>query len=96
MRRCSARARCSVLPRCAVRSRGGLPRRIRPITPLADTEFAGLPPTVIVTAQCDPLSSDGETYRDRILAAGGKAWWHEEQGLVHGYLRGRHMVKRAR
>ena len=49
----------------------------------------GLPPTVIVTAQCDPLSSDGETYRDRILAAGGKAWWYEEPGLVHSFLRGR-------
>ena len=28
--------------------------------PLADTDFSGLPPTVIVTAECDPLSSDGE------------------------------------
>ena len=63
--------------------------------PLADTDFSGLPPTVIVTAECDPLSSDGEAYRDRMLAAGGKAWWHEEQGLVHGYLRGRHMITRA-
>jgi acetyl esterase len=64
--------------------------------PLADVDFAGLPPTVIVTAQCDPLSSDGEAYRDRILQAGGKAWWHEEAGLVHGYLRARHTVGRAR
>lgn len=64
--------------------------------PLADTEFSGLPPTAIVTAECDPLSSDGEAYRDRILAAGGRAWWHEEAGLVHGYLRARHTVERAR
>lgn len=64
--------------------------------PLADADFANLPPTVIVTAECDPLSSDGETYRDRVRAAGGKASWFEEQGLVHGYLRGRHSVTRAR
>lgn len=64
--------------------------------PLADTDFSGLPPTVIITAECDPLSSDGEVYRDRLLAAGGKAWWHEEAGLVHGYLRARHTVARAR
>ena len=64
--------------------------------PLADTDFSGLPPTVIITAECDPLSSDGETYRDRIIEAGGRAWWHEEAGLVHGYLRARHMVARAR
>ena len=64
--------------------------------PLADTDFSGLPPTVIVSAECDPLSSDGEAYRDRIVAAGGKAMWREEPGLVHGYLRGRSTVRRAR
>lgn len=66
------------------------------LEPLADTDFSGLPPTVIVTAECDPLSSDGEAYRDRIFAAGGQAVWHEEKGLVHGYLRARHSVARAR
>lgn len=66
------------------------------LSPLADTDFSGLPPTVVVTAECDPLSSDGETYRDRILSAGGKARWHEEPGLVHGHLRARHAVARAR
>jgi acetyl esterase len=64
--------------------------------PLFDTAFSGLPPTVVVTAQCDPLSSDGAAYRDRILAAGGKAVSFEEAGLVHGYLRARHTVGRAR
>jgi len=64
--------------------------------PLADKDFSNLPPTVIITAQCDPLSSDGEAYRSRITAAGGKAWWFEEPGLVHGYLRARHAVGRAR
>ncbi|MBE1707725.1 MULTISPECIES: alpha/beta hydrolase [Mesorhizobium] len=66
------------------------------LAPLADTDFAKLPPTVLVTAQCDPLSSDGEAYRDRIIAAGGRATWFEEPGLVHGYLRARHTVGRAR
>ncbi|MER8372547.1 alpha/beta hydrolase [Mesorhizobium sp. M1406] len=65
-------------------------------SPLADADFANLPPTVLITAQCDPLSSDGEAYRDRIVAAGGRAYWFEEQGLVHGYLRARHTVGRAR
>jgi acetyl esterase len=64
-------------------------------TPLVASDFADLPPTVIVTAECDPLSSDGETYRDRIVEAGGRAHWQEEQGLVHGYLRARHMSGRA-
>ncbi|RWM77898.1 MAG: alpha/beta hydrolase [Mesorhizobium sp.] len=64
-------------------------------SPLRDSDFSGLPPTVIVTAQCDPLSSDGEAYRDRILAAGGRAWWYEEQRLVHSFLRARKTVPRA-
>ena len=66
------------------------------LSPLVDADFANLPPTVLITAECDPLSSDGEAYRDRVVAAGGRAWWHEEPGLVHGYLRARNMVGRAR
>ena len=48
------------------------------MSPLADANFANLPPTVIVTAECDPLSSDGEAYRSRIVAAGGR------RGVVRG------------
>src|SRR5262249_54150568 len=66
------------------------------LAPLDDDDFANLPPTAIVTAECDPLSSDGEAYRDRILAAGGRAWWHEEAGLVHSFLRARKSSRRAR
>jgi acetyl esterase/lipase len=63
---------------------------------LADTDFSGLPPTVVITGQCDLLSDDGRDYRDALLAAGGKAVWVEEPGLVHGYLRARHSVARAK
>ncbi|MDA4807889.1 alpha/beta hydrolase, partial [Enterobacter hormaechei] len=27
--------------------------------PLADTDFSGLPDTVVISAECDPLSDDG-------------------------------------
>jgi acetyl esterase len=64
--------------------------------PLRDIDFSDLPPTVCVVAQCDPLASDGPAYRDAIVAAGGKAASFEERGLVHGYLRARHSVERAR
>ena len=66
------------------------------MSPLADANFAYLPPTFIVTAECDPLSSDGQAYGSRIIAADGNAAWFEERGLVHGYLRARHSVARAR
>lgn len=63
--------------------------------PFNDTNYADLPPTVIVTAQCDPLSDDGRDYCERIEAAGGKAFHVDEAGLVHGYLRARHSVAKA-
>jgi acetyl esterase len=65
------------------------------VAPLSDPDFSGVPATIVFTAQCDPLSSDGEAYRDRILAAGGRAAWREEPGLVHSYLRARRMSRRA-
>jgi acetyl esterase len=65
------------------------------LAPLCDTNFASLPPTLIFSAECDPLSDDGRHYRDRILQAGGKAAWFNENGLVHGYLRARNTVTRA-
>ncbi|CAN7451155.1 alpha/beta hydrolase [Phyllobacterium sp. LjRoot231] len=64
--------------------------------PLNDTDFTGLPATVVISAECDPLSDDGRHYRDKIIAAGGKAIWNNEPGLVHAYLRARHSVDRAR
>ncbi len=63
--------------------------------PLRDPNVSGLPTTVCISAQCDPLADDGKDYRDRILAAGGRAISLEEPGLVHGFLRARHMSKRA-
>jgi len=64
--------------------------------PLEDPDFSSLPPTVVFSAECDPLCGDGEAYVTRIKDAGGKAHWVEERGMVHGYLRARHSVGRAR
>lgn len=64
--------------------------------PLDDTDYSGLPSTVVFTAECDPLADDGRDYTGRIRAAGGNARLVEEPGLVHGYLRARASVSRAR
>jgi acetyl esterase len=64
--------------------------------PLWAADFSGLPPTVAISAECDPVSDDGRDYCDHVRAAGGKAHWVNEAGLVHGYLRARHSVARAR
>jgi acetyl esterase len=64
--------------------------------PLCDTDFTRLPPTLAISAACDPLADDARDYVARITAAGGRATWVEEPGLVHGFLRARHSVPRAR
>lgn len=63
---------------------------------LDDTDFTGLPPVVVASAECDPLADDGRDYARRITAAGGRAEWLLDEGLVHGWLRARHSVPRAR
>jgi acetyl esterase len=88
-------SRAEVLAYIALRHGGTPPARDPTACALHDTDFAGLPPTVIVTAACDPLSDDGRAYRDAIAAAGGRALWHDETGLVHGFLRARHRAPRA-
>ncbi|UWQ31219.1 alpha/beta hydrolase [Leisingera sp. M527] len=79
-----------------IRTDGAAPQDDPLLTPLADSDFAGLPPTVLVTADCDPVRDDSRDYSDRVQEAGGKAHWINEPGLIHGYLRARHSVGRAR
>ncbi len=68
---------------------------IHPV-PLSDDDFTGLPVTVAVSAECDPIADHAKRYASAINAAGGRAFWFEDKGLVHGHLRARHSVKRAR
>ncbi len=88
-------SRQDVLRMGALRHGGREPAADPTADALRDTDFRGLPPTLIVTAQCDPLTDDGRAYRDAIRAAAGRARWIEEPGLVHGFLRARHRVPRA-
>lgn len=79
-----------------IRHDGPPPRNDPTAAVLQDSDFAGLPPTVVIVAECDPLADDGHVYCDRIRAAGGRAECIVEAGLVHGYLRARRTVTRAR
>ncbi|WP_426033702.1 alpha/beta hydrolase [Cypionkella sp. TWP1-2-1b2] len=65
------------------------------VAPLQDTDFAGLPPTVAIAAECDPLADDAHDYAAAIRAAGGRAVSFTASGMVHGYLRARVTVPRA-
>lgn len=63
--------------------------------PLQDTDFTDLPPTLCISAECDPIASDSGAYVQTITRAGGTARWINEAGLVHGYLRARTMSRKA-
>lgn len=72
--------------------RAGNPR----LAPLEDSDFSGLPPTVVITADCDPLRDDGPAYCDALAGAGVRAHCINENGLIHGYLRARYVSQKAR
>jgi acetyl esterase len=65
------------------------------VSPLQDDDFSGLPPTLAIAAECDPLADDSHAYAAAVTAAGGRAHAVTATGLVHGYLRARATVPRA-
>jgi acetyl esterase len=63
---------------------------------LAQSSFAGLPPTFITVAYFDPLRDDGRNYAAKLAQAGVEVWFREEPQMVHAWLRARHMSDGAR
>ncbi|ASW01463.1 alpha/beta hydrolase [Paraburkholderia aromaticivorans] len=55
--------------------------------PLEATRFDGLPPTLAIAAEHDPLRDDARVFAGRISAAGGEAQLWIGAGLVHGCWR---------
>ncbi len=78
-----------------IRHAAAAPAHDPTVSPLTDPDFARLPPTLTISAECDPLADDARTYADKITAAGGRAHWSNGKGLVHGFLRARSTVPRA-
>lgn len=66
--------------------RGDVDRRSPNVSPLFERQLAGLPPTLIVTAECDPLRDDGETYAARLREAGVDVDLSRYPGTIHGFF----------
>jgi acetyl esterase len=49
-------------------------------------DLAGLPPTMIATAECDPLRDEGFRLHERLREAGVPVSYVAHRGLVHGFL----------
>jgi acetyl esterase len=52
---------------------------------LRATDLAGLPPTVIVTIEFDPVRDEGEQYAARLRAAGVPVQSERIPGMVHHF-----------
>lgn len=46
----------------------------------------GMPRSIVVSAECDPLRDDGRTYAKALKAAGCDATYIEAAGMMHGFL----------
>jgi acetyl esterase/lipase len=56
------------------------------VSPLDHGELSGLPPTLVLTAQCDPLHAQGELYADALRRAGVPVEHRQWPGMVHGFF----------
>jgi acetyl esterase len=62
-------------------------RRAEPYaSPVLADDLSGLPPTVVLTAERDALRSDGDTYADRLRAAGVEVTHDVTPGADHYFL----------
>ncbi len=55
-------------------------------SPCNAASHAGLPPTLILTAECDVLHDDGVAYASQLKAAGVRVEYQDYPGMIHGFF----------
>lgn len=74
---------------------GALPVGDPEFAPLDADDFSALAPAAIFAAGYDPLCQDAEDYAALLHAAGVPVLYRGDPGLVHGWLRARHISRLA-
>lgn len=54
--------------------------------PLAANNFSDLAPAIIITAEYDPLLSDGQEYAERLRSSGVPVTYQQFDGMIHGFF----------
>jgi len=66
--------------------RGEADRKDPRVSPNFATNFKGLPPALVITAEFDPLCDEGETYGEKLRAAGVPVTISRYDGTIHGFV----------
>lgn len=64
----------------------GHDRRSAHVSPLFDASLAGAPPSIIISAEIDPVADDARRYAEALAAAGVAVETHEYAGMPHSFM----------
>ena len=65
-------------------------------SPLRASNFANLPPALLITAEYDPLRDEGAAYGAKLRAAGVKVVHSDYPGMIHGFFSLAHILSQGK
>lgn len=64
--------------------------------PVAASDLSGLPPTLVIAAECDPLRDDAAALASALAGAGDRGRYDVYAGMIHDFFHMGGLVQRAR